>query len=139
MKTIACWDHLRAYGINTLTGEACSLMYRLLCDITEDGKRIIEKCLGCELKPPENWNSGAIGSIMLSPEMLVPIAVFALLEAGCREVYVLKGAVVGIEAEDIGETLERFRRYHGEEITRRFAYTGPFQDRNQHQMSGRVR
>lgn len=67
MKTIASWDHLRPFGINALTGEACSVMYRLLCDITEDGKRVIEKCLSCELRPPENWNSGAVGSIMLTP------------------------------------------------------------------------
>ena len=113
-------------------------MYRILCDITEDGKRVIEKCLSCELRPPENWNSGAIGSIMLSPEMLVPIAVFALLEAGCREVYIVEGTVVGMESDDTGETLDHFRRYHGDRIKRRFAYTGPFQDRNQHQMSGRV-
>ena len=138
MKTIACWDHLRAYGINVLTGEACSLMYRVLCDITDDGKRVIEKCLSCELKPPENWNSGAIGSIMFTPEMLVPIAVFALLEAGCREVYVVEGSVIGIEADDGADTVARLRRLHGDRITRRFAYTGPFQDRNQHQMTGRV-
>ena len=50
MKTVSCWDHLRPYGINALTGEACSLMYRLLCDITEEGKHVIEKCLGCELR-----------------------------------------------------------------------------------------
>ena len=138
MKTVSSWDHLRPFGIVALTGEACSLMYRILCDITEDGKRVIEKCLSCELRPPENWNSGAIGSIMLSPEMLVPIAVFALLEAGCREVYIVEGSVVGIESDDLGETLDHFRRYHGDRIKRRFAYTGPFQDRNQHQMSGRV-
>lgn len=138
MKTVSCWDHLRPFGIDALTGEACSLMYRLLCDITEDGKRIIEKCLSCELKPPENWNSGAIGCIMLTPEMLVPIAVFALLEAGCREVYVVDGTVVGIDADDTAEVVARFRRFHGDGISRRFAYTGPFQDRNQHQMTGRV-
>jgi len=139
MKTIASWDHLRAYGINALTGEACSLMYRLLCDITEDGKRLIEKCLSCELRPPENWNSGAIGSIMLTPEMLVPIAVFALLEAGCREVYVVGNAVVGIEESDRDAEVEQFLRVHGDAVRRRFAYHGPLQDRNQHQMSGRVR
>lgn len=138
MKTIACWDHLRAHGIAMLTGEACSLMYRLLCDITEDGKRVIEKCLSCELKPPENWNSGAIGSIMLAPELLVPIAVFALLEAGCREVYVIGDAVVGIEVTDSADDVERLVRIHEHDIRRRFAYHGPHGDRNLHHMSGRV-
>jgi len=138
MKTIARWDHLRPFGINMLTGEACSLMYRVLCDITEDGKRVIEKCLSCELRPPENWNSGAVGSIMLTREMLVPVAVFALLEAGCREVYIVDGTVVGMEPDDTAESVARFRRHYGDRIGRRFAYTGPHQDRNQHQMTGRV-
>lgn len=139
MKTIACWDDLRAYGINALTGEACSLMYRLLCDITDEGKRVIEKCLSCELKPPDNWNSGAVGSIMLTPEMLMPIAVFALLENGCREVYVVERAVVGMEADDTEEVVARFRRCYGDRVGRRFAYHGAYGDRNEHQMTGRVR
>jgi hypothetical protein len=139
MKTVSCWDHLRPYGIDALTGEACSLMYRLLCDITEQGKRVIEKCLSCELRPPENWNAGAVGAIMLTPEMLVPIAVFALLEAGCREVYVIGGAVVGIEADDAEAEVQTLLRHHEGQVGRRFAYHGPHRDRNQHQMSGRVR
>jgi hypothetical protein len=138
MKTVSSWDHLRAFGINALTGEACSLMYRILCDITEDGKHVLEKCLSCELKPPENWNSGAIGSVMLCPEMLIPIAVFALLEAGCREVYLVGDAVIGIEASDTESDTQQFLRVYGGRTKRRFAYHGPFQDRNQHQMSGRV-
>jgi hypothetical protein len=40
MKTISNWDALREYGIDALTGEACSLMYRILCDLTQNGKRI---------------------------------------------------------------------------------------------------
>jgi len=44
------------------------------------------------LKLPPNWNHGSdaephVGSIMLVPELLVPIAVFALLENGCKEVW----------------------------------------------------
>jgi hypothetical protein len=138
MKTIASWESLRAYGINALTGEACSLMYRILCDITEDGKRVIEKSLSCELKPPENWNAGAVGSIMLAPEMLVPISVFALLEAGCRECYVIGDAVVGIEQSDSDADVERLLHVHQDAVRRHFAYHGPHGDRNLHQMSGRV-
>ena len=125
MKTVSSWDHLRIFGINVLTGESCSLMYRLLCDITEDGKRVIEKCLGCELKPPENWNSGAIGSIMLCPEMLIPIAVFALLEAGCREVWVTDCAAIGVDPDDNEDDVEHMKRVH--KPVRRFAYLCPCQ------------
>jgi len=138
MKTISSWEHLRPFGIDALTGEACSLMYRILCDITAEGKRVIEKCLSCELKVPENWNSGAIGSIMLTPEMLVPIAVFALLENGCRECWMIDGAVIGMEATDGEEETKWVLHHYHDQHPRRFAYHGPNQDRNQHQMTGRV-
>ena len=39
MKTISQWRHLEEYGIVPLTGEACGLMYRILCDLTEHGDR----------------------------------------------------------------------------------------------------
>jgi hypothetical protein len=92
MKTIANWDALREFGIDALTGEACSLMYRLLCDLTENGKRIVERCLSVQIQS-ENWNHGSdaaphVGSIMLTHEMLLPLAVFALLESDCREVWI---------------------------------------------------
>ena len=138
MKTISSWEHLRPFGIDALTGEACSLMYRILCDITAEGKQVIEKCLSCELKPPENWNSGAIGSIMLVPEMLIPIAVFALLENGCSECWVIGGAVIGMEATDREEEMQRLLKHFQDKHPRRFSYHGQHQDRNQHQMSGRV-
>ena len=90
MKTISHWDGLREFGIDLLTGEACSLMYRLLCDLTQNGKRIVERCLSVQIQS-ENWNGGSkddphVASIMLTQEMFVPLAVFALLESGCREV-----------------------------------------------------
>ena len=69
--------------------------------------------------------------------MIEPLAVFALLESGCREVWVNDHAVIGIEPGDGDEEVQRMKRVH--KPVRRFAYHGPFQDRNQHQMSGRVR
>ena len=97
MKSIACWEDLNEFGIVPLTGEACGLMYRILCDVTplrrdrpreEDGgegarpargqaPRKLESGLGG--RPPHN------GSVMLGPELLSFLGVFALLEAGCRE------------------------------------------------------
>ena len=92
MKIIPNWDALHEYGVIALTGEACSLMYRILCDLTENGKRVVQRCLGVEIQS-ESWNHGSdadphVASIMLTQEMLVPLAVFALLESGCREVWV---------------------------------------------------
>jgi hypothetical protein len=141
MKTISSWSHLEPFGIVMLTGEACSLMYRLLCDLTDRGKQIVERCLSVQIAS-ENWNSGAtddphVASVMLTHEMLVPLAVFALLDAGCREVWVTDRAAIGVEPEDTDETVERMKEVY--QPRRRFVYHGPYQDRNQHMMSGRVR
>ena len=146
MKTINCWDDLSRYGIVLLTGEACGLSYRLLCDVTAVGKRVIEKALGiAQLGLHESWNHGNaddphVGSVMLAPEVLTFLGVFALLEHGCREVWLTKGnSVVGIEAADLPDWLESFKRFHANDLIRRFAYAGTAGDRNQHVMSGRVR
>ena len=70
MKTVSHWDALEPFGITALTGEACSLGYRLLCNITATGKRIVERCLGVEIQS-QNWNHGSdddphVASIMLT-------------------------------------------------------------------------
>ena len=140
MKTVSHWDGLREFGIDLLTGEACSLMYRLLCDLTQKGKRIVERCLSVQIQS-ENWNCGSdedphVASIMLTQEMIVPLAVFALLDSGCREVWVTDRAAIGVESDDTDDEVERMKRLY--KPIRRFAFHGPFQDRNQHQMSGRV-
>lgn len=145
MKTIRCWNDLSPHGIIPLTGEACGLSYRLLCDVTARGKRTIEKALGvAQLGLHENWNHGSaddphVGSVMLAPDLLPPLGVFALLESGCREVWLTKGhTVVGIEADDSPDCVETFMRIHANDLARRFAYSGTAGDRNQHMMSGRV-
>lgn len=143
MKTIAAWRDLESYGIDPLTGEACGLMYRILCDVTLPGKAIVEKCLGCQVVLPESWNRGSdafphIGSILLATEMLVPLGVFALLENGCREVWLVGQALLGIEVTDKDAEVELWRAFHEQNIRRRFAYRGTAGDRNLHVMTGRV-
>ena len=143
MKTLSEWRHLEEYGVIPLTGEACGLMYRILCDVTERGKAIVEKCLGCQVVLPENWNHGTestphVGAIMLTPEMLIPLGAFALLESGCREVWLVGTALIGIERTDSEEEVELLREFHERNIRRRFAYRGTAGDRNVHVMTGRV-
>jgi hypothetical protein len=140
MKTISNWAALEPFGVVPLTGEACALGYRLLCDLTLQGQNIVERCLSVAIQS-ENWNNGSeadphVASIMLTHEMLLPLAVFALLESGCREVWITDGAAIGIESSDPADQVERLKQVY--KLHRRFAYHGPFQDRNQHQMSGRV-
>jgi hypothetical protein len=144
MKTISSWRDLQPYGIDLLTGEACGLSYRLLCDVTEQGRRIIGKCLGIpNMVLPESWNRGTaetphVGCIMLTREMLEPLAVFALLESGCKEVYLVKGSVVGVEPSDEADAIDVVKRIAGVDYARRLAYQGTAGDRNVHVMSGRV-
>ena len=145
MKAVNRIKDLEPFGIDPLTGEACGLMYRVLCDVTEKGKKIIEKCLGlANLGPAENWNRGSdsdphIGSIMLPLEMVTPIAVFALLENGCKQVLILKsGAVCGFEDKDPAELVAFYLDHYKDDIQRNLGYRGTAGDRNVHVMSGRV-
>ena len=147
MRTINSWDELRPFGIDLLTGEACGLSYRLLCDVTQKGKKVIEKALGVtNLELPENWNRGSadephVGSIMLVPELLMPLAIFALLEDGCSEAWRTKsGGIVGIEVSDSLERVEARKRFYGDSdnFVRRYTYGGTAGDRNRHQMTGRI-
>ena len=145
VKTLAGWDHLRPFGIDVLTGEACGLGYRLLCDVTARGKAIVEKCLGTPtLTFFERWNTGSkddphVGCLMLVPEMFTPLAVFAVLESGHKECWVTKnGGVYAIDPDDPQDAIEAIRRWLGVESMRRFSYRGTAGDRNVHVMSGRT-
>jgi hypothetical protein len=144
MKTIASWGDLAPHGIIPLTGEACGLVYRILFDVTERGRKVIGTCLGIpDIRLPEPWNRGPaddphVGCIMLSPEMRIPLSVFALLEGGCKEAYLMGDVVVGIEESDPPDAPETMRRVYGVEYVRRFGYWGTAGDRNVHLMTGRV-
>ncbi len=140
MKYVRCFTDLRAFGLDCLTGEACGLNYRVLFDLTAKGKKIVEKCLDVKIES-EPWNRGSkddphVASIMLSHEMIVPIGIFALLESGCSEVWMLKdGALAGFDGH---EHDDNYRAVLAEERQRRFAYQGTAGSRNQHVFSGRV-
>jgi hypothetical protein len=92
----------------------------------------------------ENWNHGTasnphIGCVMLVPEMLTAVAVFALLDDGCREVWTVRGrGVFGFEPCDDPQQLHCFKTVHAEELGRRFGYFGTAGDRNVHVMTGRT-
>ena len=144
MKTIGSWNDLQPFGIIILTGEACGLGFRILFDVTERGRQIVGRCLGVpNIVLAEAWNQGStedphVGSILLTQEMLIPLAVFALLEAGCSEAYLMRRVVVGIEPDDPPGAAETMRKAYGVEYARRFRFGGTAGDRNVHQRSGRV-
>lgn len=140
MKFLCCFNDLSPLGIIPLTGEACGLGYRLLCDVTVQGARAIDKCLGVKVSFADPWNRGTgndphIGSIMLAHEMLLPLGVFAMLESGCKEVWSKGGFLLGIDATDSPEEVARLWQLHGP--LRQLSYRGTVGDRNVHAMSGR--
>jgi hypothetical protein len=140
MRRVTCWNDLQGEGIIPLTGESCGLMYRILFDVTERGRKILGKCFGIpDLKLSEAWNRGStedphVGSIMLSLEMLPPIAVFALFET-CKEVWLGKD-VIGIEPGDSHEEIQAAIHFY--QPTRRLRRAGTAGDRNVHVFTGRV-
>ena len=149
MKKITCWNDLTPFGIEILTAEACGVSYRYLCDVTERGRKVLSVAFGIpNFTLAEAWNRGTaaephVGSIMLSQCMLTPIGVFALLESGCKEVWLYKsGGLVGIEPSDrpadviaVWNVLNAFGK---DVLVRKFSYGGTAGSRNQHVMSGRV-
>lgn len=142
MKRIESVTQLEEYGIIPLTGESDAHMYRILCDVTKRGKAAIERTMDTALTLHENWNSGRaddphIGSILLPYEFVAPIAIFCLLsDTTLTEVWLLKnGHVIGFGVEDV-EVKERLKEFH-EGHVRHIFYARP-QDRNVHQMTGRI-
>lgn len=145
MKSITSVSDLEAYGIEPLTGEACGLSYRILCDVTERGRKVLAKALGIpNLTLPAAWNRGTaadphVGSIMLAPELVTFIGVFALLESGCTQVWVVRdGGIIGIETGDSANLIDANRLLVGDRLTRSLSYRGTAGDRNEHVMSGRI-
>lgn len=126
MKTIDNWHDLRGYGINMLTGEACAVGTRLLCDVNEKGRQAICEILGLphDTKLQPNWNSSverqgdAIGAIMLPTSIFYDLSALVLLRSGCEAAVAVsgQGKVYGIEPDDNEEgeepVVDRLRRWH---------------------------
>lgn len=148
------WRDLEPFGIKALTGEACPLSRRLLCDVTDDGKAILLDTLG--LPPtslPENWNSGSSGSFMCPHGLFQDLAITAMVRAGYEKIYLFdSGAVQGASGETMRETDEHISSevaYNLAEYERngRFPNAGYFSKirvihnprrfRNTHAMTGR--
>ena len=131
MKTISCWNDLQPFGIIPLTGEACGLMYRILFDLDERGRTSSGSASaspGCEARrgvEPRDGENPHVGCIMLTQETLVPLAVFALLESGCREAHLMGQVVIGIEPGDPPDTAETMRRVYQLDTRGGSATAGP--------------
>ena len=139
-RRIQSWDELRPFGIDLLTGEACGLAMRLLCDVTAAGRKLIEGFLSCNLRDDSNWNGGSkddphVASVMLTRAVFNDLAAYILVSTCQRDdtniaAYAEGGAVEYTGTEYIPTGL--LGRHY-----RRSAAPGTGL-RNEHMASGRV-
>lgn len=140
---VSNWADMRQFGINALTGESCGYNLRLLCDLSEQGKELVQRYLGLPMETPmfSNWNqyvgeAGAVSCMMLNKDSLVGLAMFCMFVKGC--VVVLRsdgGELIGLDSDD-----ERYEAYMGLAEKLNWGvhpnYSRP--ERNQHAMTGRT-
>lgn len=124
MKVIRNWQDLREFGINVLTGEACTLGCRALVDLTENGARNLRNFFGLQSNAQFalNWNSEAIGSCFLPWSILPDLSAFLLIqESRCTQVFQYQDSVCGIESHDEVEDVNHWREAAGADLTRTWA------------------
>lgn len=137
MKTIESWAGMHPYGIVPLTAEVDGLKYRVVCDVTERGKQLLEKSLGIiDIQLGQNWDFGTneephIGCVMLFPEILLMIGVYALFDDGCHEVWTTRNlGLVGIQQGDSQQAIENLQLYYGNELIQRYTCQDTIGNRN---------
>lgn len=107
MVTVAHWKDLARFGIHL---RGCPKGYRLKVDFTAAGKQILEHSLDAkvELAPPVSSEAGVVGSALLAPCMMEPLAITAL-HAECRQVFSHRGTAYGILPEDSSERVAAWK------------------------------
>jgi hypothetical protein len=122
VKTIKDWNGLEEFGIRPLTGEADRTGQRMLCDVTEDGLKIVVNLLGLPGTGLlyESYNGrGAVGSMMLPYGLFKDLANWCLLfgKYKCQQVFAVvrsngslhaSFAVIGKEADDDDEKWDEY-------------------------------
>jgi hypothetical protein len=129
VKIIACLAEMASYGIVPLTNEPDGLQYRMVCDLTAKGKQLVEQALGlAEIQLQPSWDYGTndephIGSMLLIPEILPILGVYALLDDGCHEVWTTRNnGLVGIQQGDSQELVQNLQSFYEFDVLHRFIY-----------------
>jgi hypothetical protein len=111
MKNFSGWNDLSDYGIRYLTGERDPYGIRVLCDLTEDGAKLLEEffCTN-RIMFQAAWNSGAVASVMLPHSIWKDLVDFIILHVEkCR--YRIKfqdGSVTGYNKDMNREEIEKW-------------------------------
>lgn len=142
------WAGLEQFGINPLTGEACRLSLRLLCDLNEEGRALMAEYLG--VKPEgfaPNWNSAvagepAVASVMLHRDSFKQLTEFALFHTGAKACAEVNGGLVGAYTDEAVANLEQLQRMSREQPGLRRNYASASAphvgSRNVHMATGRA-
>ncbi len=155
MKTICCWNDLREFGIDILTGEACAYGMRVLCDVSARGAQTVRELFGLPHNTPlaDNWNGGrgnangpSVGSVMLPYDCFKQLAVFCLFADGAAAAVDREdGAVEGWYPDDPDGDNDRFQRHldvlrEMKNLTRTYSPVGGPRvgSRTTHAMTGRT-
>jgi hypothetical protein len=111
MQRVASWDDMRMFGIAvTHGGSNAQAVARF--NLTRSGRTVVMRCLdvhGLDLAEPvrnDRVIGDFIGSILLSREMLIPLAIVAFQLAGYDHIFQDDRGVIGIRAEDSQNDLE---------------------------------
>lgn len=137
------WHDLEKLGINMLTGEACGLSMRLLCDVNQIGRETVDAFFRCCLGDDSNWNSmvngqPAVASVMLTRSIFTDLAAFAHIFQTGRGVRICdNGEVLGLTGEEDADYLARVERCYPGRWVGKTSHPGTGID-NSHAMSGRT-
>lgn len=74
-------ENLNPLGIEVLTGEACGLGMRILCDLTQEGIDLWQEFTR-STPTTEPWNSRGIKSVMATYDMLKDLWIFGMVKKG---------------------------------------------------------
>lgn len=131
------------FGINPLTGEACSFGKRILCDLNEDGVTLLSEYFGIMKNSfPESWNirvgrKEAIASVMIDRNAFTDIIIFALMLQGWRYLIVRDCDIIATNED---REMEAWRDSTIESISiiiNHLSEAPRVASRNVHQMSAR--
>jgi len=140
------WNNLQEYGINALTGEADAYSMRLLCDLNQDGVKLMQSFLGDTLTFNEgsNWNAqvngiNSIASVMLPYSILGDLCRFILFHVE-QKIYVHE-----MHSGQFTGTNEKFSEDILQDVKNTYVNYGKLRNaqaneggRNVHAFSGRV-
>jgi hypothetical protein len=134
---------LKTIGIDVLTGEACGIGMRVLCDINDNAQRLISEFMGGIDCTSPGWNTSAHKSLMLTWDFIKDLRIYYL----CTQYEVViysygnKNSYPSIYCmtHDTWKGIQEYFRYiWNRDNTKTRIYTARGGLRNQHEFSGRI-